>query len=286
MLFCVANSGGPRGAIPAAPDCCAPACNASILIGDHCQTANPKLNNLIKGWQAASNEWIILADSNLLLPPDYVDELLARFTADIGLVCAPPIACDPRGFWAEVECGFLNTYQARWQYAADAVGFGFAQGKSMLWRRSDLDRLGGIAALGSELAEDAAATKSSAPCGRKVRLAGPFVQAAHRRAFGLSGDQSADAVGATAPSDVSRLFFPRAAERKFAASPRRRTCMRDARRPEGLRGCCNLQHLAGVGSAVGASGRLAVGLAVSDCLAGPRLLDPACLAARLYRQRI
>ena len=40
---------------------------------------------------------------------------------------------------AEVEAGFLNTYQARWQLAADSAGFGFAQGKSMLWRRDLLD---------------------------------------------------------------------------------------------------------------------------------------------------
>ncbi len=39
--------------------------------------------------------------------------------SDTGLLCAPPIGGMPQGFWAEVECAFLNTYQARWQYAAD-----------------------------------------------------------------------------------------------------------------------------------------------------------------------
>lgn len=173
LLFCVANAADP--ALPFLRRLIAQhkGCNARILLGDNRETANPKLNNLMKGWQAASSEWIIFADSNLLLPADYVDLLLARFAPETGLVCAPPIAAQPRGFWAEVECGFLNTYQARWQYAADAVGFGFAQGKSMLWWRADLDRLGGIAALGSELAEDAAATKLVRASGRRVRLAGP-----------------------------------------------------------------------------------------------------------------
>jgi ceramide glucosyltransferase len=176
LLFCVASAADP--AVPFLQRLIAvhAGSNARILIGDNCETANPKLNNLLKGWQVAKGEWIILADSNLLLAPDYVEQLLARFTPDAGLVCAPPIASAPRGFWAEVECGFLNTYQARWQYAADALGFGFAQGKSMLWHRADLDRLGGIAALGSELAEDAAATKLVRAGGRKVRLAGPSFQ--------------------------------------------------------------------------------------------------------------
>jgi ceramide glucosyltransferase len=173
LLFCVASAADP--AVPFLQRLIAAhaGANARILIGDNCETANPKLNNLIKGWQAAKGEWIILADSNLTLPPDYVEQLLACFAPDTGLVCAPPIASAPRGFWAEVECGFLNTYQGRWQYAADALGFGFAQGKSMLWRRADLDRVGGIAALGSELAEDAAATKLVRADGRRVRLAGP-----------------------------------------------------------------------------------------------------------------
>jgi ceramide glucosyltransferase len=111
-----------------------------------------------------------MADSNVLMPPDYLQRLLAGWRADTGLLCAPPIGCMPHGFWAEVECAFLNTYQARWQYAADTVGLGFAQGKSMLWRRADLERAGGIRALGDEIAEDAAATKVVRRAGRRVRL--------------------------------------------------------------------------------------------------------------------
>src|SRR5262249_16924426 len=61
-------------------------------------------------------------------------------------------------------------YQARWQYLADSLGFGFAQGKTMLWRRADLERAGGIAALAREVAEDAASTKVVRGAGLKVRL--------------------------------------------------------------------------------------------------------------------
>jgi ceramide glucosyltransferase len=72
-----------------------------------------------------------------------------------------------------VECAFLNTYQARWQYTADAIGLGFAQGKTMLWRKSDLDSVGGIVALSRDLAEDAAATKIVQSIGKRVRVAAP-----------------------------------------------------------------------------------------------------------------
>lgn len=147
-----------------------PRVDAKLLIGRDDVFSNPKLNNLIKGWRAARHDWIVMADSNVLMPPDYIERLLEGWKPDTGLLCAPPIGGFPHGLWAEVECAFLNTYQARWQYAADTVGLGFAQGKTMLWRRDVLERAGGIRTLGAEIAEDAAATKVVRRAGLNVRL--------------------------------------------------------------------------------------------------------------------
>jgi ceramide glucosyltransferase len=182
ILFCVASAGDPvvplvRTLIAAHPDA-----GARLLIGDERLSNNPKLNNVLKGWRAAQHEWIVLADANVLMPADYLRSLVARWDADTGLVASPPIGSRPHGIWAEVECAFLNTYQGRWQYLADTFGFGFAQGKTMLWRRADLERAGGIEALAKEVAEDAAATKIVRAAGYKVRLAAqPFPQPLGRR---------------------------------------------------------------------------------------------------------
>src|SRR5262249_32330202 len=120
--------------------------------------------------------------SNVLMPRDYIERLFASWRVDTGLVASPPIGSQPRGFWAEIECAFLNTYQARWQYIVDSFGNGFAQGKTMLWRRADLERAGGIEALGRELAEDAAATKIVRNAGLNVRLVDrPLAQPLGRR---------------------------------------------------------------------------------------------------------
>ncbi len=159
-----------------------PDVRARLLIGDDRPTQNPKLNNILKGWHSAAHEWIVIADSNVVMPRDYLQRLLAAWRPDTGLVSAPPIGHLPDGIWAELECAFLNTYQARWQYTADAGGGGFAQGKNMLWRRSDLESAGGVLALAREPAEDAAATKVVRGLGLKVRLAdGAFVQPLGRR---------------------------------------------------------------------------------------------------------
>lgn len=146
---------------------------ARLLIGENRISSNAKLNNMVKGWDAAAFDWIVFADSNLILPSDYLDRVTDAWRPDTGAVCAPPVGSEPANFWAEVECAFLNGYQARWQYAADGVGYGFAQGKTMHFKRSILDRCGGLHALAVEPAEDAATTKAVRAHGLRVRLAEP-----------------------------------------------------------------------------------------------------------------
>jgi ceramide glucosyltransferase len=177
LLFCVPHANDP--VIPLIERLVAayPRVPARLLIGNECISSNPKLNNLVKGWAAANHSWIVMADSNVLMPPDYLQRLFAAWQDDTGLVCSPPAGQAPDGIWAELECGFLNSYQARWQLFADAIGSGFAQGKSMLWRREVLAGGGGIRALGAEAAEDAAATKLVNRQGLRVRLVDrPFGQ--------------------------------------------------------------------------------------------------------------
>jgi ceramide glucosyltransferase len=184
LIFCVASVRD--AAVPVVLKLIAeyPDVPARLLFGDDRVSQNPKLNNCVKGWRAATHGWIAIADSNVLMPPDYIHCLLAAWRADTGLVCSPPAGCRPIGFWAQLECAFLNTYQARAQYFADTLGIGFAQGKTMLWRRADLEAAGGIAALGNEIAEDAASTKIVRAAGLRVRLTdAPFGQPLGRRSF-------------------------------------------------------------------------------------------------------
>jgi ceramide glucosyltransferase len=177
ILLCCATADDP--VVPLAERLIAehPHVKAHLLVGDECPSPNPKLNNVLKGWRKAAYEWIVIADSNVAMPSDYLQRLFAAWSRVTGLVSAPPIGERPESFWAELECAYLNTYQARWQYAADALGSGFAQGKNMLWRRRDLESAGGLLALARQPAEDAAATKVVRGLGLKVRLAdGAFPQ--------------------------------------------------------------------------------------------------------------
>ncbi len=184
ILFCVTSPTDP--VIPLVERLIAenPQVPARLLIGDDPVSANPKLNNLVKGWREARHDWVIMSDSNLLLPQNYITSLMSRWQTDTGLVSSPPVGLRPEGFAAALECAFLNSYQARWQIASDQVGMGFAQGKTLFWNRHIFEQAGGFAALAEEMAEDVASTKLVHNIGMRVRLAKrPFSQLIGRRDF-------------------------------------------------------------------------------------------------------
>ncbi|MGH6852923.1 MAG: ceramide glucosyltransferase [Methylocella sp.] len=178
-IFCVARPGDPVLPLVRCLFAKHPDRPARLIVGDEKASPNPKLNNCVRGWDAAPppHDWIILADANVLMPKDYIQRLLASWRRRTGLVCSMPLGSRPGNLWAELECAFLNTFEARWQYCAEAMGLGFAQGKNMLWRRDILEAGGGIRALGAEIAEDAAATKLVRRQGLAVNLVdSPFEQ--------------------------------------------------------------------------------------------------------------
>lgn len=184
VIFCAASADDPVVPLIHRLIAAHPGTRARLMIGEDRITTNPKLNNLAKGWAAARSDWIVMADSNLLLPPDYLRTLVAAWTSGTGLVSSPPVGIRPQGLWGAVECAFLNAYQARWQLAADQVGLGFAQGKTLFWNRKILDHAGGLAALGAEIAEDVNATKLVRAAGLNVRLTPqPFAQPIGQRSF-------------------------------------------------------------------------------------------------------
>jgi ceramide glucosyltransferase len=184
LIFCLQDADDPIGPRIRRAIAANPQVTARVLVGDDAFSENPKLNNCLKGWDAARHSWIVLADSNVLMPRDYLQQLFAGWRPDSGLVCSTPIGSRPQNFWAEVECAFLNTLQARWQYTGESIGMGYAQGKSMLWYAPLLDAEGGIRALSAEIAEDAAATKLVRRAGRHVHLAdAPFEQPLGPRSF-------------------------------------------------------------------------------------------------------
>lgn len=170
LIFCAADPADPACAALRAMMARHPQVRARLLTGDDPITANPKLNNLAKGWAAARGDWVAMADANLLLPNDYLHRLWAARRPGCVLVSSPAAGLRPGNLWGAVECAFLNGFQGRWQLAADALGLGFAQGKTLFVARDWLNRAGGLAPLGRKLAEDVAFTLLVRADGHRVCL--------------------------------------------------------------------------------------------------------------------
>lgn len=184
IIFCAPSADDP--CVPLLKELIAahPERQARLITGERPVTRNPKLNNLFPGWQAATTDWVCMADSNLSLPATYLATVVGSWDGKAGLVSSPPIGERPDGLAGSLECAFLNGNQARLQLASDSLGNGFAQGKTLFWNAKMLNDAGGIEALGRYLAEDVNATKLVRAAGLKVRLTPlPFAQPIGRRAF-------------------------------------------------------------------------------------------------------
>jgi len=171
VVFCAEEEDDPAVPVVRRLIAAHPHVDARLVIGRDVVGANPKLNNVIKGWYASTGEFVIISDSNALLPETYVEDLLSRWQDDTGVASHAALMVDPRSFAAELECAFLNTYQGRWALAGDSIGRRYALGKTLMWRRRTLDALGGPAVLAREAAEDIASTKVLRGTGLRPRLA-------------------------------------------------------------------------------------------------------------------
>ena len=185
IIFCAADANDPVLDVVRRLMAQHPHVAARIMTGREGQYANPKLANMALGWSVARHDVLVFTDSNVLVPRDYLHRMVEALKSDerIGMVSAPPAGFAPASPSAWIECAMLNEWQARVQYAVDAAGFGFAQGKNLMFRRRDLEK-GGFESLASEPAEDAAATKLMRASGQRVKLASPpFPQMLGARSF-------------------------------------------------------------------------------------------------------
>jgi ceramide glucosyltransferase len=147
-------------------------------------TFNPKVNVQVAAYRMAAHDLVLMTDDNVRAAPDRIDALLPYLAGKVGLVSAVALGVEPAGMVAEIEATFVNGYGARFLLAADRIGHPIAMGKTLLFRKSDLDRAGGILALAQGMAEDSVIRERLAAIGLETVLAPtPALQPLGRRRF-------------------------------------------------------------------------------------------------------
>jgi len=150
----------------------------SLVINPAIHGPNYKVSNLINAFPQARHDIIIVCDSDIRVPPNYLASVTARFRDPrVGLVTslyrtssAPTIATaiEATGFTAEMIPNVLVALQLE--------GLSFALGASMAVRREALAAIGGFGALVDYLADDYQLGNKVHRAGWLIALDGTFVE--------------------------------------------------------------------------------------------------------------
>jgi ceramide glucosyltransferase len=132
-----------------------PHIDARMTIGGDGVSINPKINNMVPGYETAKYGLIWICDSNAIVGKGALRGM-ANLLEDqtLGLVHQVPRGMKARNFPANLEAIYYGTTHARMYLIANYLGISCTVGKSMLFRKSDLEKLGGLRAFGKYLAED------------------------------------------------------------------------------------------------------------------------------------
>jgi ceramide glucosyltransferase len=133
-----------------------PALDIQLIVDARVHGSNFKVSNLINLAGAARYPWLVIADSDIAVFPDYLEKVAAPLADPaIGIV-----TCLYRGrsfdtFWSRLGALFIDTWFAPSVRVASAFGasaFGF--GATIALRASTLRAVGGFEALRNRLADD------------------------------------------------------------------------------------------------------------------------------------
>jgi len=177
LIFSIADREDPAREIVESLIAQYPAARARLILGDVNVGPNPKVNNLIRSYERATHDWLLISDSNVRAAPDYLKRLVAHLDPSVGMVSAAVAGHDPEGWGGNLEAVYINTFYARMMAGAEAFVQPCVVGKCMLFRRSTADRFGGIRAMARYLAEDYMAGEAVLELGLRVVIAcDPVVQ--------------------------------------------------------------------------------------------------------------
>ncbi|MEP6547846.1 MAG: bacteriohopanetetrol glucosamine biosynthesis glycosyltransferase HpnI [Gammaproteobacteria bacterium] len=127
-----------------------------VAIDQRQHGSSRKVSNLINMMTKASHDYLVLADSDVRVAPDYLARVVAPLhDPQVGLVTCPYRGVYKHGRWSILGAMFINEwFIPSVRVAAKGGSRSFAFGATIALRREVLARMGGFHAIADHLADD------------------------------------------------------------------------------------------------------------------------------------
>lgn len=149
-----------------------------LVVHDGGRGINPKVSNLRAMLEAVKNDVLVISDSNIAVRRTYLASMLSELQADVkvGLVTNLFVGTGAKTLGASLETLHLNGPVAASVAGSKVlVNRPVTVGKSMMFRRSQFERLGGFESVANLLAEDYVIGRMFREAGYDVRIAPELV---------------------------------------------------------------------------------------------------------------
>lgn len=155
-----------------------PSHDIELCINPALHGPNYKVSNLINAFPQASHEIIIINDSDIKVPTEYLSSITSHFAdAEVGLVTSLYRTSSVHGVATALEAlGFTVEMIPNVMVARQLEGLTFALGASMAVRRTALEAIGGFAVLSDYLADDYQLGNKIYSAGWRIALDSCFVE--------------------------------------------------------------------------------------------------------------
>ncbi|XP_078487918.1 ceramide glucosyltransferase [Ciona intestinalis] len=171
LLFCIQDNNDPAIDVVERLIHKYPTVDAKIVSGGKRIGVNPKINNLMPGYNCMKYNLFWICDSGIRVLPLTLRDLVSKMQDKVALVHAVPYTSNRKGFASSIEKIYFGTQHTRVYISAHVIGFTCMTGMSNLIRRDYFDKsTGGLGKLAQYIAEDYFMAKLLSDNGYKLTL--------------------------------------------------------------------------------------------------------------------
>lgn len=156
LVFGVRDANDPAIAVVRRLQAEFPGVDSALVVDPRVHGANLKVSNLINLLPVVRHDWLVLADSDIGVQPDYLDHVTAPLAeADVGVVTCLYRGVPRKGLWSRLGALFIDDWFAPSVQVSNAFGSTrFTFGSTIALRRETLQAAGSFEALRDVLADD------------------------------------------------------------------------------------------------------------------------------------